>query len=340
MRRLKNISLDKLIAHQLDHIQGKKTISRQAKPFNAEVEKFITQHLRKCSMLQRPKAAVFEDPPGSVAASCRRILSRPNVFAVESGKIAEVLYESMGTNQNIDPGFLAVCLCRNEDENYRFLALLKMDPHPIFRARVRHSVDFVHDGHALPDPQGHLQKFAFVRGATQDSTPEILLLDMQSRADEVANFFQKQFLRCRLCKDDMIRTKEFYINFRNWINRNLERNEISPQEATSWMGACDSALKSQHINVEEFARAHIGAHDRVNDLLDYFAAKGSDTDFEVDRAAASRFLRTRKIRLDKAEIKIKEVDMEDPSFFRTRTDVSDPEVRVIEMRTRTYEILS
>lgn len=340
MRRLRNIKLEKLIAHQLDHIQGKIIISRTARPFSDEVGNFITQHLRKCSMLQRPKAAVFEDPPGAVAASCRRILSRPNRFADESGKIAEALYKSMGSNQSIDPGFLAVCLCKNDDENYRFLALLKMDPHPIFRARVRHSVDFVHEGHALPDPQGHLQKFAFIRKAIQDSMPEILLLDMQSRADEVANFFQKQFLGCRFCKDDTVRTKEFYTNFRNWVNLKLERNEIALQEATNLMGACDSALKSQHINVEEFARAHIVEAGHVNDLLDYFAQKGLDTDFAVDRAAASRFLRTRKIRLDKAEIKIKEADMEDPSFFQARTDPSDPEVRVIEMRTRTYEIVS
>lgn len=339
MRRLKNITLEKLIAHQLDHIQGRKIISRLAKPFSREVQDFITQHLRKCSMLQRPRAATFEQPPGAVAESCRKILSRPGVFADESGKIAEVLYESMGSNRNIDPGFLAVCLCKNDDENYRFLALLKMDPHPIFRARVRQSVDFVHEGQALPDPQGHLQKFAFIRKATLDSIPEILLLDMQARADEVANFFQKHFLRCRFCKDDMIRTKEFYTHFRNWVNFKLEKNDIGPQEATDLMNACDAALHSQHINVEEFAHAHLARPERANDLLDYFAQKGIDPDFDVDRAAASRFLRTRKIRLDKAEIKIREVDLADPSFYRTNPDPNNPEVTIVEMRTRTYQIL-
>lgn len=188
MRRLKNITLEKLIAHQLDHIGGKKTISKEAKPFSDAVGTFMTQHLKKCSALQRPRAAQFDQPGGLVALSCRKILSKPSLFVEESGKIAEALYDSMGTNQNIDPGFLVVCLSKNNDENYRFLALLKMDPHSMFRARVGQSVDIVAEGQALPDPHGHLQKFAFVRKCVADSGAEILVLDMQARVDEVADF--------------------------------------------------------------------------------------------------------------------------------------------------------
>src|SRR5205809_585608 len=114
MRRLKNITLDKLVAHYLDHIKGKKTISREEKPFSTEVGDFITQHLRKCSMLQRPRAAQFDEPAGPVALACRKILSRPSSFIEESAKIGEALYESMGSNRNIEPGFLAICLCNNE----------------------------------------------------------------------------------------------------------------------------------------------------------------------------------------------------------------------------------
>jgi hypothetical protein len=339
MRRLKNITLDKLIAHHLDHIKGKKVISKEEQPFSAQVGDFLTQHLRKCSMLQRPRSAVFQDPPGAVAISCRKVLSRPATFVEESGKIAEALYESMGKNRNIDPGFLAVCLCTNVDENYRFLALLKMDPHSIFRARVGQSVEIVPEGLALPDPEGHLQKFAFVRKAAGDSMPEILLLDMQARADEVANFFQNHFLRSRFCKDDTSRTKEFCTTFRNWVNLKLKNNEIKPQEGTGLMKACDAALHSQRINLEAFAQAQIERPELVSDLLDYCAEKDLDTDFTVDRNTAMRFLRTRKIRLDRAEIKIKDADLDDPGFYTTHKDPNDPEVTVVQMRTRTYQIL-
>ena len=183
------------------------------------------------------------------------------------------------------------------------------------------SVELVHEGQALPDPQSHLQKFAFVRKAADTSTPEILLLDMQARADEVANFFQKHFLRCQFCKDDTTRTKEFYSHFRNWVNRKVGGNEITPQQATDLMKASDAALRSQNINVEEFARAHLVSPERVDDLLEYFADKGLRTrGFSVDRETATRFLRTRKIRLDKAEIKIKEADLATrASFSSTET---------------------
>lgn len=339
MRRLKKVTLEKLIAHHVNHIEGKKIITREAQAFSDQVADFITGHLRKCSMLQRPRSASFEDPPGAVAMACRKILSRPAAFVEESGKVAEALYDSMGKNRNIDPGFLAVCLCRAEEDNYRFLALLKMDPHPIFRAHVGKSVELVHEGQALPDPQSHLQKFAFVRKAADTSTPEILLLDMQARADEVANFFQKHFLRCQFCKDDTTRTKEFYSHFRNWVNRKVGGNEITPQQATDLMKASDAALRSQNINVEEFARAHLVSPERVDDLLEYFADKGLDTEFSVDRETATRFLRTRKIRLDKAEIKIKEADLADPSFIFIDRDPNDPSVTVVQMRTRTFHIV-
>lgn len=339
MRRLKNITLEKLIAHQVDHIGRKKTISKEAKPFSDEVGTFMTQHLRKCSALQRPRAAEFDQPAGLVALSCRKILSRSSAFVEESGKIAEALYDSMGSNKNIDPGFLAVCLCRNNDENYRFLALLKMDPHSMFRARVGQSVDIVAEGHALPDPQGHLQKFAFIRKSVTDSAPEILVLDMQARADEVADFFQNHFLRCHFCKDDTLRTKEFYTTFRNWINVKVARNELQPEEANNLMGAGDEVLRARRVNVEEFARAQLQTADQVEDLLDYCASKGLDTEFTVDQPTASRFLRARKIRLDKAEIKIKHADMEDPSFFTTTQDPNDPSVTIVQMRTTTYRLL-
>lgn len=340
MRRLKNITLEKLAAHYLDHISGKKTISREATPFSEEAGTFITQHLRKCSALQRPRAASFEDPPGAVALSCRRILSRPSLFVEESANIAEALYESMGKNQNIEAGFLVVCLCKNDEENYRFIALLKMDPHPIFRGRLGHSVEIVHEGNALPDPQAHLQKFAFVRKGGTESMPEILVLDMQARADEVAEFFQRHFLRCHFSKDDTLRTKEFYGSVRNWVNGKVAGHEMTPENATEFMAACDAALRAKHINVEAFARAHITEPDQVNDLLDYFAAKALDTEFTVDPDSAARFQRTRKIRLDKAEIKIKDVDMTDPSFFSATTDPDNPAVTIVQMRTSTYHYLS
>jgi hypothetical protein len=338
MRRLKKVTVEKVIAHHLDHIAGKKVISTRAQAFSEGVWEFVGGHIRKCSMLQRPRAAVFEDPPGQVAISCRKILTRSSTFAKESGKIAESLYGSMGENRNIDPGILLICLCKNEDPQYHFLALLKMDPHPIFRARLRRAVDIVLEGQALPDPQQHLQKFAFVRKPQTDSAPEMLLQDMQARADEVANFFQKHFLRCSFCKDDSIRTKEFYVNFRNWVNQKLKDRQLEPDQANSLMKACDGALHSRRVNVEEFAAAHL-RQDQVSEVLDYFAEKGLDTEFDVDHETAARYLKTRKIRLDKAEIKIKEADLEDPEFYRSVKDPDNPEITVVQMRTKTYQIL-
>lgn len=340
MRRLKNVSLLKLIVHQVNHLEQKMVISPTDKPVPDEVRQFLMSHIRKCSTLQRPRSAMFEDPPAAVALACRRILSRPSTFAKGSGTVANQLYESMGTNRSIDPGFLVVCLCKNDDDNYRFLALLKMDPHPIFRAATGKAVEIVHEGHALPDPHGHLQKFAFVREKNGCAVPEILLLDMQARTDEVANFFQKHFLRCYFCKDDTTRTKEFYTTVRNWVNQKLEQNQIDPQGASNLMKACDGALHSHQINVEEFARAHVTAPELIDDLLDYVAAKGLDPEFLVDREAARLLLRTKKIRLDKAEIKIKEVDLNDPEFFRVLPDPENPEMRIVQMRSKTYRIVS
>jgi hypothetical protein len=105
------------------------------------------------------------------------------------------------------------------------------------------------------------------------------------------------------------------------------------------MKACDAALHSQRINLEAFAQAQIENPELVSNLLDYCAEKDLDTEFTVDRATAQRFLRTRKIKLDKAEIKIKEADLDDPGFYTAHKDPEDPEVTVVQMRTRTYQIL-
>jgi len=38
-------------------------------------------------------------------------------------------------------------------------------------------------------------------------------------------------------------------------------------------------------------------------------------------------------------VKIKEADLEDPEFFRTQKDPENPEITVVQMRTKTYQIL-
>jgi hypothetical protein len=99
-------------------------------------------------------------------------------------------------------------------------------------------------------------------------------------------------------------------------------------------------LHGHQINIEEFARANVTPPERINDLLDYVAAKGLDPEFVVDQGAARLLLRTKRIRLDKAEIKIKEVDLNDPEFFRVVPDPENPEIRMVQMRSRIYRILS
>lgn len=340
MRRLRNILLEKYNAHNLDHVAGTKVISHEERPFGSDIGDFIIDHVRKCSELQRPRAAVFNDPRGRVARSCRTVLGHPSTFAVQSAQIAEELYAIMSRNRNIDPGILVVCLCRNKDENYRFLALLKMDPHSVFRASIGPNVDIVLEGKALPDPQRHLQKFALVRNPPDGAGPALLLQDMQASADEVANFFQNDFLGCTFCKDDTGRTKEFATTHRNWVNEKVGQGRVTPEEANRLMAAGDRALQAVQIVLDDFARSEIAEPELANDYMDYFAGKGVDTEFKVDHVAAGRYLREKRIRLDRGEIKIKEADLSDREYFQVDDDPDNPEYKVVRIRTRTYHYLN
>jgi hypothetical protein len=340
MRRLRNIDLVKYNAHLLDHIQGRRIVSREERPFDDTIRSFILDHVRKCSELQRPRAAVFDQPLGPVAASCRRILGQPSSFTTESPRIAEELYETMSRNRNIDPGILVVCLCRNNDQRYSFLALLKMDPHSIFRAQLGPNVDIVLDGQGLPDPQRHLQKFALVRRPNGDGGPHILLQDMQARADEVANFFQRDFLHCSFCKDDSARTKEFAVAYRNWLNGKVEDRTIAPEEADRLMKAGDGALRSRHINAEDFARSQLEDAALRDDLLNHFAEKNIDPDFDVDPVTAGRYIRWKKIRFDRGELKIKEADLADRDYIQVDHDPEDAAINIVRIRTRIYHFVT
>jgi hypothetical protein len=124
------------------------------------------------------------------------------------------------------------------------------------------------------------------------------------------------------------------------VNKKVEDKIISPDEADRLMKAGDGALKSKHINTEDFARSQIDNADLRADFLNNVAEQNIDPEFDVDPVSASRYLKWKKIRFDRGELRIKEADLADRNYIQFDQDTEDPDVTVVRIRTRTYHYIT
>lgn len=345
MRFLSDISIEHAIAHHLDHLLPEKIISHRPLKITDELHFYLSQHIIAVSKLSSLVPARFKGPDGDVAAACRAILSAEGKFAPQTAKIAERLFDVMGTNKSLSPGLLIVALCRDSENNKPFLALLKMEAQPVFKEDRRRGsdgetyIELAVDPVALPSPGRHLQKCALIKLEHTASRPEILLIDKQARESAVAGFFHEHFLGAEYCRDSMFRTKKFMREFVKWANKARQEHRMSPEQLDDTLSTAREALRKDRVSIPELVEKAVDNRGERHDCLETLAKRQVDVKFETEPKASEKFCKVQSIRLDhNVQIRLPLSALLDKEFYSVQPDPDDNTLSVITLRSRKYQV--
>jgi hypothetical protein len=345
MRFLSNISIEHAVAHHLDHLTPEKVISQRGLKLGDALHLFLTEHIIAASRLTSLIPAKFYDEPGEVAQACRAILSGKGKIVPESIRIAERLFTIMGSNRSLSPGLLLVVQVKNNENNQRLVALLKMEAQPVFKEDRKEGsdgetyIELAIDPVALPAPGRHLQKCALIKAEHTPAHPEILLLDRQARDQAIAGFFHEHFLQAEYCRDSTFRTKKFVKEFVKWANKARQEHRLSPEQLDETVTAARQALRHENISVPEFIQSAVENRGEQNDCLETLSKKQVDVKFQTEPKVSEKFRKVTQIKLDNAaQLRMPQHKLLDKDFYRVEQDADDQTMNIITIRTRKYQV--
>jgi hypothetical protein len=305
MRNPGTITLDSLIVHILDPEGRGLVLSQRALPLNDELTKYFATHIRNALQDPSAKAASFKAiDEEAVSGCCGALLCGDTELVPGSHDLARPLYAIMAHDKRISAGDLVVGFYRAANyADARYLALLKMDPSPVFRHTTktddqgRDYVGFEVEDEAMPTTRERLQKCAFVQPLDPRPDYDMLLLDRQAGMErEVAKFFADDYLGVDLTFDARRRTTILYGSVVS------ARNRIRPIVSKGQLAGLDQAIRTL------MAAEKVSVADWIDNLNLPAEAKGEieqvvtknlpDRKFELDRTAAGRLTSKRVFRGD------------------------------------------
>lgn len=128
-------------------------------------------------------------------------------------------------------------------------------------------------------PTGYLQKCAFIAPFSKKAgknAPDLYVLDLQSgkygaQKVEVASFFTKTFLQCRIDKSQTDLTNIFFRGSHDWISK--KREVWQEREVVNFELAVENAVRGNQVDLESFAQSVISDPNEQENYLDFLMDK-------------------------------------------------------------------
>ena len=197
-------------------------------------------------------------------------------------------------------------LCIYSVENIKYVALLKMD----YRKSYIHNVEYIEDKFkvsimpqeiGLPGVGQRLQKCAFIKLYEANEEYDLVILDKQQSSDqenEVANFFEKDFLNSNVLVDSKDKTKMFKNITEKWVRNQLRQDIDTATKVRETLS--DSLKKEEEINIRNFVEEAMDANEEIQkDYIDHLNSNGFQiTSFEVNKPWVEKKLKKKAIKTD------------------------------------------
>ncbi len=326
MRTVKEVTINKAIAHSLDNNADYSRLSDYELDLDEKVVSFISTHVVKSLEDEKIRAAKYEDGRNIVRDSADNIFDSPEKFLEESKEIARQLFTAMQSNKNITSADLIISLYEGNGKNY--LAVLKMDYQSTYITESRivdgkTKIALTDKGISLPNIRQKLQKCVFFRKsntgteANTENHYDLLLIDRQARQEserDIAQYFANGFLKCKLVMNDKDRTKKFHLKVKKYTNEFLADK---PEEQKRVLDCLEGILRNQQrVSAVEFSN-NLFPEEKRQPFLDFLVNEGlSDFEFLPDKEYVQRKYKIRKIRTnEKIEVSLLDEDYKNPEKF-------------------------
>ncbi len=276
-RDFSRLRVDRVIVHDVPtrysgHVTTEPVLSQVESPLGLQLRSYLQQKISGC--LGAASFDVCFDPESTspIPALVGKSLELSDRGFVErSQEMARHLYACQ-TGQN-PAGLVLVAeglLAQNQA-----MAILKLEKEDGVRVRtetvdgkLRLSIEAVRDL-MLTERTKIFKLAAFVRETDEDGHPEVVgrVSDQQRGyhpSVEVAYFFLRRFLGCKLLEAPDITTKKFLTTTESFINERVD----DPERQTDYLIALQAVMKdnSPVIRPVSFASTHLRSQDRQNFL--------------------------------------------------------------------------
>lgn len=341
MRSIKKVDVNWAILHLVAPGPGNLDISPRELVLDPDITEFLARHIENGLRDGGVRSARFRSTAeGTVAALCRRMISGAAAGRVrDSGVVAALLYEAIGTDQRITPGAFVVVLFLDvdDDQHKPRLGLIKLDPGAAFRTSKRTAdtgetyLTLERVSNALPTTRERLQKCAFVE-LLDEQPAELLVLDRQV-SEPSADFFLDGFLDADLVNDDKVLTERLIAALTDAFNEVAESTD--PEHAVRFRASEDGLLAGRTADLDSWIDGLDGLDSNIVER--HLAANDVERSFDLDPAVLRRKRRLVRYEGDHGlQVAV------DPQFQemikRYEVDGSDPRQWRIEILTRRWEL--
>jgi hypothetical protein len=278
------VKIHQLIAHKIYHKTSDKAgLYDLESPIDQDLEEILRKQIIDNCNYRYTNSAVFEDKvrgQENFRDICQKLFDDPKNFVEQSQKIAEILFKV--STKNSSESDLVVCVfSEGGNEEGKWLALLKMEPQSgiIQDEKKQHGKKIA----ILTPvknvlPTGYLQKCAFIRPFTskRKKEPDLYVVDLQggkygSQKVEVASFFTKGFLQCRIDKSAAELTTSFFRGSHDWLAK--KRNKWQNVDIINFEQQVEAAVRGLQVDLTMFPQTAIPDPDEQDEYFEFMRDK-------------------------------------------------------------------
>ena len=342
MRDIEAAIVDEAIFHRIERTDDGEVFLRLSETSirtddnELDVLDYLGKHIRASVGDNGAVAANIGDDALPISHALEMALE-PATYVDASKDLARHLYEQVKKDKRISDGTLAVVRYRplvDEVTGPGSLAIMKLDPSVQFTVEeettasgVRITLRPVES--VLPSVRERLQKAAFLRPTT-DHEYRMLVLDRQTRGDDVASWFMSSFLGAEPATTDQTRTDDFYRAV-SLIEQELG-DDLGERERRHLAAARDQALRDATVDTRRWVENRSELTDDQKATAERVLQRElTDREFTVHRSTADKLLRRARYEGDEGLVVTIPTEFEDrvgqvqtdpntgESFVRIRT---------------------
>ncbi len=304
MRETSSVILHKVIIHVLDRSMDTPLFTDYEQEVTEEIHELLEKHIVRSLKDDENRIAKFISGPNIVRDHCDAMLYDEDDFIESSKKIADHLFNAMKRHGNISSCDLVICIY--SVDNVKYVALLKMD----YRKSYIHNVEYIDDKFkvsimpqeiGLPGVGQRLQKCAFIKLYEANEEYDLVILDKQQSSEEgneVANFFEKDFLNSNILVDSKDKTKMFKNMTEKWVRSQLRQDIEQATKVREILS--DNLKKEEEISIRSFVEEAMEGNEEIqSNFVDHLNSNGFQvTSFEVNKLWVEKKLKKKAIKTD------------------------------------------
>jgi hypothetical protein len=325
------IAITRWAIHEIPRVFSKSedfelSLSEAESPQDAEVARFFEQKISDTFKRSRHQIQALEEA-SEVPSAINAHLSGDGQNLIDLSKtLAEQLVQVQ--SGAMSAGLLVVLTGQHEDK--KILCVLKLEKEEGARAKTAkvegkttYSVEYMRDLFLT----GKTRVFKIAIFLRDGDELEGWVSDPQSRGTDVAEFFLKAFLKCRLTIDSSVATRNFHSAAEKFINERVDNPETKVRYETALLAQLNS--NKAEINLNDFVKDNLATKDRAPFIADMTEA-GVHTSFVKDTKLISSTLRRLQYEFTQGAKVSYPIDMSDEIVNITARDDGQTQMQIVD----------